>query len=204
LLTKYPHSILILLAGGKSSRAEKTKGLRMLNEQYWIDIVLQHYQQMGLTDIFVGLGYNHEQYLTNSHFLNSSANNVNYSINKNPIDGSFSTLQTILKKALNNQWQSALILHIDCALISENTIKTLLKETKYAVVKPTYKGTSGHPIKLSREYCENLLVKPKNSQLNMEMRKIKKAHICWQRVEDSSIHYNLNTQESWNDYIKNS
>lgn len=198
----HPHTILVLLAGGKSSRAEKTKGLRIVKQQYWIDIVLKHYQQMDLTNMFIGLGYNHDHYLNNSGFLNNSSNNVNYSINKNPQDGSFSTLQTILKKALNSQWKFALILHIDCGLISENAIKALLKENKYTVVKPIYKGKSGHPIKLSRDFCKQLVNKSKNSQLDTEMRKLDKPHICWQKVEDSAIHYNLNTEESWKAYIR--
>ena len=198
----HPQTIVILLAGGKSSRAEKIKGLRRVNNNYWIDIVLQHYQNMNLSGIFVGLGYHHDHYQNKSVLLNNSSSQVNYTINKNPVNGSFSTLQTSLKEALNHHWEFALVLPIDCALASESLIMSLLMETQYKVVKPTFNNQSGHPIKLSRNFCKKLMEKPKKTQLDNEIRKIKKTHIYWQKVEDDSIHYNLNTQESWEDYIK--
>ncbi len=202
MLRNHPRTVLILLAGGKSSRAEEIKGLRKVHNIYWIDIVLKHYLNLGLSESFIGLGYNNDQYLDKSFCLNNSTFKTNYSINQNPANGSFSTLQTILNKALASQWDFALILHIDSALATKKTIEILLKESKHSVVKPIYRGKSGHPIKLSRKLCENLVLKPKNSQLDEEMRKINKSQIFWKKVNDDTIHINLNTKESWIDYLK--
>ena len=190
------------MAGGKSSRAEKIKGLRKINGDYWIDIVLKHYQKIGLSDTFVGLGYHHKQYQNKSLFLSNSSYKTAYAINETPDNGSFSTLQITLKQALTQRWDFAIVAHIDCALTPKNTLDALLKETQYSVVKPIFNNKSGHPIKLSRNFCKEIILKPRKSQLKKEIRSINKSRIYWKKIADDSIHYNLNTEKAWQDYVK--
>lgn len=198
----YENHIVIILAGGQSSRAETIKGLRKVNNAYWIDHHIQYFQNIGMKNIYIGLGYDHEKYLKQSHFLKNNKTQV--IINKTPEKGSFSTLKHVLKQVQNLSWDYAIVLHIDHALPTDQLINELTQKTHYFVVKPTYKGKSGHPIMLSQECTKYLIQQPDSSQLNKEIRKLPIEKIFWLPINTETILYNLNTKKQWMNYLTRS
>lgn len=188
---------VIILAGGQSQRAETVKGLRQIDGQYWIDLQIKYFKEMNISKIFVGLGYDNQKYLSLSKQLKS----VNYIINPSPENGSFSTLQTSLKEALKKNWGKILLMHVDHALPNCATLMPLLKTNQFEVVKPVVNNISGHPIVLNRTFCNKLIEKPSNSQLNLIIRKLKATQVSWVNVDDASILENFNSIEDWQKYL---
>ncbi len=197
---RFENHIVIILAGGQSTRAETTKGLRKIRDAYWIDQQIQFFHDLGLKKIYIGLGYDHEKYLKQSHFLKN--NQTKAFINNRPEMGAFSTLKHVLKSVQSSSWQHAIILHIDHALPTQKIINDLTEKTNHCVVKPTYNNQSGHPIILSKEFTKCLIQQPDSSQLNKEIRKLPIEQIFWLSTESETILYNLNTKQQWMSYLK--
>ncbi len=190
------NTAVIILAGGKSQRAETIKGLRLINDEYWIDIQICFFKKQGFKNIFVGLGYDNQEYISKSKELSS----YKHAINPKPQNGSFSTLQNTLIAALKSDWNHSLLIHIDHALPKATTIEKLLENNKYEVNKPNYNNKSGHPIVMSRAFCETLIQKSNSAQLNTEIQKLRLEQILWVEVDDKNIHSNFNTIEKWQAY----
>ncbi|MCF6318012.1 MAG: NTP transferase domain-containing protein [Proteobacteria bacterium] len=196
---KYHNVAVVILAGGKSARAETAKGLRIIKKQFWIDILIQHFKDLGIGNIFVGLGFGNQEYLKYSSHLKNS----DFVINPNPENGSFSTFQNVLKNHINDKWKQTIVIHIDHAIPNKKTLDTLLNSGDYSVIKPTYKGKTGHPTIISHLFCKQLINKPSHSQLNTEIKKLNIKQVKWVAVEDKNILENFNTKQQWQNY-KNS
>ena len=194
-------TVVIILAGGKSSRAETVKGLRKLKNRNWIDHQINFFQNLGINHIFVGLAYHSERYLKESEYLIKESSSISYFINKYPENGPFSTLKTVLKGIIDLNWQRSVIIHIDHGIPLESTIASLIKEVDFDLVKPRFEGKSGHPIVLSKLFCKGLLLKNDHSTLAKEARNLPLKKIKWLEVNDENIHLNLNDKESWELYL---
>lgn len=193
---KFNNVAVVILAGGKSERAEMPKGLRVIEKQLWIDILIKHFEYLGFDNIFVGLGFDSKKYLSKSVLLQTA----NYYINPNPKNGSFSTLQNVLKETIAFDWKHIVVMHIDHAKPNPVTLEKLIVEKDFNVVKPLFNKQSGHPIVLSHTFCRTLLSKPTTSKLNVELKKLNKKQIMWVNVEDASIHENMNLEKQWLTY----
>ncbi|MBL4773901.1 MAG: NTP transferase domain-containing protein [Alcanivoracaceae bacterium] len=200
---KYKQTAVIILAGGRSNRAEVTKGLRTINQKYWIDLQINYFSELGFKYIFVGLGHESKKYINSSTFLKNPPKHLKYFINDNPHKGSFSTLKHVLIQATKFNWKHTLIIHIDHALPESTVLSILINQANFDVVKPCFDGVSGHPIKISQSYCLNLCKKSDASQLDREIRKLDINQICWLEVESNNIHYNFNTEPDWSFYVEN-
>ncbi len=190
---KYHNVAVVILAGGKSERAETTKGLRIVQKQFWIDILIQHFKDLGTDNIFVGLGFSNQEYLNKSILLQS----IKHFINPYPEHGSFSTLQNVLRQTLKFDWKHIIIMHIDHAKPSPITLKKLIDMKGFDVSKPVFKKQSGHPIVLSHAFCKTLLSKSHSSKLNIAIKELSIKKIQWTDVGDSTIHENMNSEQQW-------
>ncbi|MFK8012181.1 MAG: NTP transferase domain-containing protein [Marinicellaceae bacterium] len=195
--SQYHKVIVIILAGGQSQRAETIKGLRQVNGEYWIDHQINYFKNSEIGQIFVGLGYNHKEYLNNSKLINT----ITPVLNTAPQNGSFSTLQNTLKLSFSHQWNQAILMHVDHALPQLSTLSKLIN-SQYQVIKPVYQNKSGHPIVLSRPFCKSLIQKPYSSQLNMAIRELERSQILWANVKDANVLSNFNTQDKWLEYAR--
>jgi len=190
------NTAVIILAGGKSQRAETIKGLRLINDEYWIDIQISFFKKQGFKNIFVGLGYDNQEYISKSKELSS----CKHAINPHPQNGSYSTLKHTLTESLEYDWAYSLMIHIDHALPKITTIDKLLETNQKDVIKPSNNNKSGHPIVMSRVFCETLVQKSNSAQLNTEIQKLRLEQILWVEVDDKNIHSNFNTIEKWQAY----
>lgn len=204
------NTVFVLLAGGKSERMGVTKGLLEYNQTFWILEQIHRISTAQLSEVYIGLGFNYQHYLTaipwfveaQTHFVNYQGIKVRVIINENPEMGSFSTLQTVLKKIPSNQ--SVLINPIDIPILDLTGLNTIIG-TQNNIVLPNFEGKNGHPIKLSAAFWSPLtLLNPadKNARLDVEIKKVDPSEIAIIELNDSSIVKNLNTKKDWIEYLK--
>ncbi|MBI4404308.1 MAG: NTP transferase domain-containing protein [Deltaproteobacteria bacterium] len=200
---------LILLAGGKSERMGKPKGLLRYRETYWLEEQISRFQKLGGKQVIIGLGYRAKAYfraippleeaLVNGvRYLNITIRSV---VNPQPEFGKFSTLQVCLKLFLQEQGaNSTFVLPIDVPVCSKtvwmNLFKALSKDVE--AVTPTYRNRGGHPVLLTRVFCQQLAKLPKSSRLDFELKSLARRKVV--AVNDPVSVLNLNTPKKWKDF----
>jgi molybdopterin-guanine dinucleotide biosynthesis protein A len=103
-------TVFVLLAGGKSERMGIAKGLLQYKDTFWILEQLDRISTSTITEVFIGLGINHEQYFDKISWLKKAQLDfflyknlkVRVVVNQNSELGSFSTLQTVLLQIPKN------------------------------------------------------------------------------------------------------
>lgn len=197
------------MAGGKSERMGVAKGLLEYQNTYWILEQINRIATSTVTEIYIGLGYHHEEY-TNKipwfkeaqlHFVFYKNLKVKVLVNQNPQLGSFSTLQSVLQQIPKNK--SVLINPIDIPTLNTAELQNII-EAQNQIVLPNYEGKNGHPIKLHSEFWKPLLLlnpSDKKSRLDLEIKKTIPSTITTIVVTDSCILKNLNTPNDWVAYL---
>jgi CTP:molybdopterin cytidylyltransferase MocA len=195
--------VAIILAGGKSQRMGLPKGLLDYNGHFWL---LEHFIRLkagGIKEIIIGLGYKSDTYYKAIPELQKALNSsiffkglqVSVVQNENPKLGSFSTLQYALKAHYKSS--DVLICPIDVPILNSKELKKLIK-TNANIVKPIFKGQSGHPIKIKYQFVERLLNEDSTSRLDKLIAlesDIKKIPCI-----DNQIIMNLNTPVDWSSF----
>jgi len=200
----------ILLAGGKSERMGVAKGLLKYQQTFWILEQLNRISKTSIKEVYIGLGYYYDHYFSAIPWLKNAQKktfefqglNVKTVINKNPDLGSFSTLQTVLK-AIPKQ-TTILTNPIDTPLLNSEELAKIISE-KNEVVFPNFEGKNGHPIKMSPQIWNKLLVintKDKDARLDFQLKKISPIKITNITVFDRAIILNLNTKKEWISFLK--
>lgn len=204
------NTVFVLLSGGKSERMGVDKGLLEYNNSYWILEQLDRISKAQITEVYIGFGFNHQHYFDAIPWLDAAQTDlifykglkVKAVINPNPEWGSFSTLQTVLKKI--DSTQSILINPIDIPISNATVLNTLIG-IKNKIVIPNFESKNGHPIKLSAIFWNALILldpKEKNTRLDLQIKKTKLDEITQVEVNDSSILKNLNTPTNWTDFLE--
>lgn len=191
------NSCAVILAGGQSSRAETIKGLRRINDRYWIDDQIRRLNGCGFSKIIVGLGYHHESYLEKSELLKS----VDVVINPNPENGPFSTLKSVLQ-SIESSTKAIILFHIDRPIPKKTTLEKIVFSENIDIIKLQHKGKTGHPIGLLAPFWKSLLNQPELRNLREIIQSHDFNRIKYVSVEDEIILRNLNTEKEWN-FFKN-
>ena len=203
------NTVFVLLAGGKSERMGMAKGLLQYKEIFWILEQLNRIATSTITEVFIGLGFNHDHYFDKIPWFTEAQLNfvlyknlkVKISINQKPELGTFSTLQTVLQQIPKNK--SVLINPIDIPILNPAELQTII-DAQNLIVLLNFKGKNGHPIKLDSEFWKPLLLlnpTDENSRLDLEIKKIIPSKITRIAVTDSCILKNLNTPNDWMEFI---
>ncbi len=201
--------ILVLLSGGKSTRMGSSKGLLGFHGKPWILEQIARYKNIENPKVYIGLGYDYEQYLNViPWFKDAIENSYNYNgvevrliINYQPQLGSFSTLQTVLKKVNINS--AVVVLPIDVPLLNKQSLTSIVNENNTIVI-PTRDAKNGHPVKLNSEFWNTLLTidpSSKDARLDTQIKQLDSFSIAFVNVIDNSVYQNINTQEKWNSYL---
>jgi CTP:molybdopterin cytidylyltransferase MocA len=203
------NAVFVLLAGGKSERMGVAKGLLEYRDSYRILEQLNRISTSTITEVYIGLGYYHEEYSNKIswfteaqlHFVFYKNLKVRVIINQNPELGSFSTLQNVLFQIPKNK--SVLINPIDIPILNTTELQNIIEEQNQ-IVLPNFEGKNGHPIKLHPEFWKPLLLlnpTNENNRLDLEIKKIIPSKITTIAVTDSCILKNLNTPKDWATYL---
>ncbi|NOQ91584.1 MAG: NTP transferase domain-containing protein, partial [Flavobacteriaceae bacterium] len=200
------NSILIILAGGESSRMGVPKGLLEYNDIYWVVEQLNRAVDIQFKIVLLVLGNDYQQYFKKLPFLRNALNYfMNYKnlklkvvINDKPQLGTFSSIVTALNQIKTKD--DVFVLPIDVPLISVGEIQKLHKVDSLVTI-PSCKNKGGHPVKLQYEFWDKLRqinLESNEARLDYQIKKIDKKHIELISVSDKNALLNLNTPNEWN------
>ncbi|MCF6214496.1 MAG: nucleotidyltransferase family protein [Flavobacteriaceae bacterium] len=197
--------VAVILAGGKSSRMGQPKGLLDFFGRFWLQEQLKRLKAGGITEICIGLGYDFEAYFKALPFLEQAQNDpitwlgltIKVTVNQTPKFGSFSTLKKALK--LISKENNILLVPIDVPVLNKTDLNNLLKQ-EGAVVKPIFRGKTGHPIILKSEMASQLLHLPEQSRLDFFINNLAASQLKKIPCSDSQINININTPKNWEMY----
>jgi len=173
--------ILILLAGGKSTRMGSPKGLLNFHGTLWILEQISRFKHVKNPKVYIGLGYDNERYFEAilwftealDDFYDYDGVEVKVVLNKYPKLGSFSTLQAVLDKVDINT--AVLIQPIDVPLADEQNLAIIINENNNIVI-PNCDSKNGHPVKLKPEFWNTLLSidrSSKEARLDLQIKSTK-------------------------------
>ena len=199
---------LVLLAGGKSSRMGKPKGLLNYNTTFWL---LHQIETFIGKEVYIGLGYDSQLYFEAIPWLKEALKkavpykekSIRVIINRTPELGLFSNIQSVLEHVDTNK--QVVVLPIDVPLFNHKEQEELFKE-KNLITIPKHKGTNGHPIKLQRDFWKTLLdinLSDKDARLDYQIKKNNPSGISFIEVPDGLCIQNLNTPKDWQKFISN-
>jgi CTP:molybdopterin cytidylyltransferase MocA len=202
-------TVFVLLAGGKSDRMGVDKGLLKYNHTFWILEQLNRISTSSIKTVYIGLGYNSQNYFDAIPWLKDALINfVNYRglkiktiVNTNPELGSFSTLQTVLKNINSNV--DVVLAPIDVPLLNSEGLNKIIS-IKSEIVMPNFEGKNGHPIKMGLKFRKKLVslnISDQNSRLDLQIKKLNSEEISIIKVKDASVVKNLNTKTAWISFL---
>ncbi|MDO9275451.1 MAG: NTP transferase domain-containing protein [Lutibacter sp.] len=198
-----------LLAGGKSERMGVAKGLLKYKQTFWILEQLNRISKTSIKTVYIGLGYNYQNYFAAIPWLKDALINfVDYQglkvkivVNPTPELGSFSTLQTVLKNI--NYDVDVLLAPIDVPILNSDELNIIIA-AKNKIVMPNFEGKNGHPIKMGVKFWKKLIslnVSGENSRLDLQIKKLNSEEISIIKLKDASIVKNLNTKTAWISFL---
>jgi len=201
--------ILIILAGGRSARMGTPKGLLDCKGTPWILEQISRYKNIHNPRVYIGLGYDYKLYFKQipwfeiaiEHSYIYKGVKVSVFINNHPKFGSFSTLQTVLKKV--SITDSVLVLPIDVPLLDEENLQRIVSENNTIII-PTCNANNGHPVKLNPVFWKTLLPlenQLKKARLDVQIKNLNRSSKTFIEVDDISVYQNINTIKKWNEYI---
>ncbi len=204
------NTVFVILAGGKSERMGFPKGLLRHNNTYWILEQLNRISKTTIKEVYIGLGYDFEQYFDAIPWFEQAVNSaqefkglsIKVIVNKTPELGSFSTLQTVLKEIDTSK--NVLLNPIDIPLLNSAALEQLIS-TNNKIVFPNFEGKNGHPIKMTPHFWRNLTavdLNDRDARLDFQLKKVNPAKISIIEVLDRAILYNLNRKSDWESYLK--
>lgn len=202
--------ILILLAGGKSTRMGTPKGLLDYQGIPWVLAQISRYKHVKNPIVHIGLGYDFKRYLTLIPWFqkaidapyNHNGVEVKVIINDQPQYGAFSTLQKVLKSI--DKKYSVLVLPIDVPLLKKQYLTSIIREDNTIAI-PVCNDNNGHPVKLKPEFWSTLLTVDTSldeARLDRQIKRYKNSSIAYVNVLDSSVYQNINTRLEWDNYTK--
>jgi len=204
--------VLIILAGGKSSRMMSPKGLLDFQGKPWILEQISRFTNVKNPNVYVGLGYDHELYFELIPWFKKAVNNtfiykgvkVRIIINTAPQYGPFSTLQRVLK---NIDPKRTILVHpIDVPFIDEKNLISLINE-KNTIVVPVCENKKGHPVKLKPKFWVDLLninLSSETARLDRQIKNYDTSSVTYINLDYKPLYQNINTIELWNKYLKES
>ena len=181
---------VIILAAGNSSRMGKPKFLlEMPNGKTFLETIAWQYSEFGCTNIIVVLNEYGNRYLTD--YPQNLPLNTQITINYNHNSGRFSSIKTGLKLIDINY---TFIHNIDNPYAKMRVLNSIYSQRSRAeVIKPIIDSRGGHPVLISKQVCEDILLEKEN-ELNFK-NFLKRYSFKEVEVDDNSILLNINTNE---------
>jgi len=137
-----PHTAVVILAAGASTRMGRTKALLPLGGQTMVEQAIASFRESGLTEIVVVVGHHCDELLP---VLQRAG--VRIAANPNPQRGMFTSVQTGVR-ALASGTTAFFLLPVDIPLVRSWTLRYLQSWSTpdlQAVVYPCFQDRRGHP-----------------------------------------------------------
>ena len=185
----------VILAAGASSRMGRDKALLPWRDGTFLSSAIRALQPATELVIVVA-GAN-----ATSLEPVADADAAFLTVNPNPQQGQFSSLQAGLREVLNRGRDAAIITLVDRPPAEVETIEQLrsvflLSDENIWAVVPEFGGKHGHPFVIGREMIESFLRAPVASSAR-DVEHANQAHIRYFRVSDPLVVANVDTPEDF-------
>lgn len=217
--------ILLILAGGESSRMGTPKGLLPYNNKPWLLEQLRRAEGAGFSQVCIGLGYQHQLYFDKMPVLQSALQSwvpwgnmeLRCALNQNPELGPFSTLQTLAMLLLaNGMWIKPIVVApVDRPLPNSLILKQLLDSSSLPVnERPLIKQTAvwrdnvwhpAHPVRLEPMVWNRIIsLAPENpqSRLDLLIQTLPSQQRQLIQLHDERLRFNLDTPNDWQVFLE--
>ena len=183
----------LVLCAGASSRMGRHKALIEIDETstllcYQVELL----RAAGCEDVIIVVGCDADIIIEAHKDLS-----VEWAINEEWELGQFSSIQAGLQVALTEAAVGAILLPIDAAGISDDTVRAIveaaLQNPHLDVIKPEYDDKGGHPIYLSEKFAEKLLkLDPRDDSSRLDLLIRKSTNVMRLPVNDENVLMNAN------------
>ena len=200
--------VLVLLAGGRSSRMGSPKGLLDYHGAPWILEQISRFKCVQNAKVYIGLGYDYEQYFNAIPWFKNAVDKsykyqgaeVNIVINYNPELGPFSTLQKILSSI--DPHETIIVQPVDVPLLNKYNLIAIINENNIVVI-PVCDDHKGHPVKLKPVFWTTLLaidLTSDKARLDTLIKEYNTSSTSYLKVNDNLVYQNINTKKEWDIY----
>ena len=184
----------IVLAAGESSRMGRDKARLGYKNSTFLETILNTLAEAGIERVAVVLGHHAEEIRSASN-LGSADVVINHDYRR----GQTSSLQVGLEALKSPELQAVVVCLVDHPAVSAQTLRRLVesfRESRAAVVIPTYQGRRGHPVVIGRPLFDELKSLGPDAGANMVVRQ---HHEATQFVElnDPGILLDIDDPESY-------
>jgi molybdenum cofactor cytidylyltransferase len=198
IITGKEKTAVIILAAGLSSRMQTPKPLLPFDSnRIFIEKIVAEYLSFGCGEIVVVVNEVAEKGI---HTLGKYPEHVVFIVNHHPELGRFLSL----KLGLNQLGPTAFcfIQNVDNPFVNRHLLDYLyLKRGENHFVKPVYQQKGGHPVLLSKS---DILFLKEKLDAETNLRALLAERTCLEvEVADSDVLVNINTNEEYQQIIKN-
>lgn len=207
---------VLILAGGKSERMLFPKAYLEIKGKTFLKKIVDEYYSAGIKNIYIVLNGN---YCTErwKKYIDQVKSTATIIINNNPEFGRLHSLKLGFKKILNDSEEKSqtrieglhkaleycFIQNVDNPFVNRGVIISLMKSRNpFGYTSPTYIGSNGHPILISKKIIEHLHNLPEGDfNLRKILLRFSKREV---EIDNGDILININTAEEYNRYLAHS
>ena len=189
---------VIILAAGKSSRMGVPKwSLQFDEKSSFIEHIISEYHSFGCKEILLVINEtDYSSFVEKNYTLPENGEVV---INYHPEWDRFYSLKIGVSKLEKNQ--PVFIHNVDNPFVNQDVLDQLLNNLDVAdYIVPEFDGRGGHPILISQQIIQKILLRQENIlHLKEFLSKFKKLKVG---VNDDKVLVNINSMEEYNQYFK--
>lgn len=176
----------IILAAGSGKRIGAPKLKLKIGENYFVNLIVSKLKSAGIEEIVCVIRKEDKEW------FEENVSDIQFIENNNTESGMISSIYLGVSHRKNSS--GIMVFPVDHPLIDSETIAKLIKSFKEncsSVVKPSFKGQSGHPIIIPNQLYKEVLKKRDNEHLNNIIID-SKLRVIQVEVEDEGILKNIN------------